>query len=152
MSFKSVVWAAMDNIHRKLELIDSQLAGVKGLHQKIISTSPLLFAAAGLIVGIVIESIFTLRPVFWFALLVVSTLISGGLFIFHKREVRPAVFAYAALICFICLGGIRLNRFNQPEANDIRNFVKSQRTLATIKTGNLQSLLIRTRRAASTLK
>ena len=123
----------MDNIQRRLELIDSQLAGVKGLHQKIISTSPLLFAAAGLIVGIVIESIFTLRDMFWFALLVVSTLISVGFFIFQKREVRPAVFAYAALICFICLGGVRLNSFNRPEANDIRNFVKKEQTLAIIK-------------------
>ncbi|MFC1738469.1 DNA internalization-related competence protein ComEC/Rec2 [Planctomycetota bacterium] len=133
MPFKSVVWAAMDDIQRKLELIDKQLAGRRDFHQKIISTAPLLFAAAGLIVGIVIESIFSLRDVFWFALLVVSTLISVGLFIFQKRAVRLAVFAYAALICFICLGGVRLNRFNRPEVNDIRNFVKKEQTLTTIK-------------------
>jgi hypothetical protein len=46
----------MDDIKRKLALIDAQLAGRTHVHRRIIGTAPLLFAAVGLIIGILIQS------------------------------------------------------------------------------------------------
>ncbi|MHC4638284.1 MAG: DNA internalization-related competence protein ComEC/Rec2 [Planctomycetota bacterium] len=126
----------MDDIKRKLDLIDGQLAP-KSLHRHIIQTCPLLFTVIGLIIGIVVQNIMPLPLQFWFFLL--FAIASGAvLFFIFSREPRPAVIAYAAAICFICLGAIRLYSFNQPNANDIRNFTDQQPTLATIR-GNISS-------------
>jgi competence protein ComEC len=38
-----------------------------------------------------------------------------------------------ALLCFLCLGAIRLIHFHQPKPNDIRNLVGNERRLATIR-------------------
>jgi len=60
----------MDDIKRKLALIDKQLSGgFFNSYQRIISTSPLVFAAVGLILGILIQntllvSRFTLHNLF----------------------------------------------------------------------------------------
>jgi competence protein ComEC len=40
---------------------------------------------------------------------------------------------YLVLVCFACLGAIRLASFYQPKANDIRNSVGSEPALATVR-------------------
>ncbi len=123
----------MDDIQRKLAQIDRKLAGGRNLHKHIVSTSPLVFTAVGLMAGIVIQDTFAWSIHLWLTLLVVcviGTFITLGV---PKAADRPYVTAYMASICFMCLGAIRLSNFYQPEPEDIRNFVASERKLATIR-------------------
>ena len=136
----------MDDIQRKLALIDRQLAGGRNFHRQIISTAPLLFAAVGLIAGILIQSVlFESRAAsdearliwFWLILLALCT-ISAGLFFVIQRAGKlisyaPVLLSSCALICFLCLGAIRLTNYKHPQPNDIRNFVSNERTLAVIR-------------------
>ncbi|MHC4644706.1 MAG: DNA internalization-related competence protein ComEC/Rec2 [Planctomycetota bacterium] len=131
----------MDDIQRKLALIDAQLAGRADIHGRIISTAPLLFAAIGLMAGILIQDTVLgprctgreaqLRWV-WLTLLVISVTAAVFLFLKHK-ELSPHFFAYSALMCFVCLGAIRMISFCQTRPNDICNLVGDERKLATIR-------------------
>jgi len=123
----------MDDIQRKLSLIDKQLAGGAAFQKQIIGTAPLFLAATGLIVGILIQNTADWPVGLWLTLLALcaaGTLVS---FVIQKESGLPAVLAYAALICFACLGGIRLTSFYQARPNDIRNLVTDERKLATIR-------------------
>ena len=123
----------MDDIQRKLALIDKQLAG-RNIHKQIISTCPLLFVAIGLITGILIQNSLDISISFWLSLLALFTTAAILLFILKKPpEHNHYISAYFAFVCFICLGSIRLTNYIQPEANDIRNFVKDEPQLATIR-------------------
>ena len=123
----------MDEIQRKLAQIDKQLAwGAANIHKQIISTTPLLFVIAGLITGIVIQNIFHLPTSLWLIILgicIAATIISYLV----KEKKLPYITAYMALLCFLCLGAIRLTSFHQPKPNDIRNLVDNERKLATIR-------------------
>jgi len=126
----------MDDIQRKLALIDEQLTGgVANFHKQIVSTAPLLFVTVGLIAGILIQSAFCLP--FWVWLVSVGVCVAATIIlyvVYHRREEQlPYILAYTALICFVCLGAIRLNSFNNPEPDDIRNFVAEEQKLATIR-------------------
>ncbi len=131
----------MDDIQRKLALIDAQLAGRANIHSRIISTAPLLFAAVGLITGIVTEhALFGSRGTsdeprsiwLWLILLVASTI--AAIFLFLKRkQTPPPIFAYTTLVSFVCLGAIRMISFHQTRPNDIRKLVGDERKLATIR-------------------
>ncbi|HIJ53211.1 MAG TPA: DNA internalization-related competence protein ComEC/Rec2 [Planctomycetes bacterium] len=123
----------MDDIQRKLALIDKQLAwGPAYIHKQIISTSPLLFVVAGLIAGILVQSALTLSIGFWFVLLALCTAATVPIYLVKDKN-RPFIIAYAALFCFVCLGAIRLISFYQPKTNDICKFVGDERKLATIR-------------------
>ena len=115
----------MDDIQRKLALIDRQLAGgptVADIHARIISTSPLLFLAVGLVLGILIQSKCDLSWFFWVTLLI---LCAAGTFIFflaHRRSSNNQfITAYLTFACFTCLGAIRLTSFQQARPDDIRH-------------------------------
>ena len=131
----------MDDIQRKLALIDRQLTGgFANLHNRIISTTPLLFVAVGLIAGILIQNSFDLPVPIWLILLVLLTAATIFFFITQSSTNYQSPFtnyqyitAYLALACFVCLGAIRLISYYQPKPNDIRNFVGKERTLATIR-------------------
>jgi len=133
----------LDDIQRKLALIDKQLAGgFVNLHKQIISIAPLLFAAVGFIAGILLQSIFDLSIIVWLTLLglfviatVIFFIIQRSLSTNYRLPVANYryVLAYLALVCFMCLGGVRLISFNRPKADDIHNLVGSERTLATIR-------------------
>ena len=126
----------MDDIQRKLELIDKQLTGgFANSHKQIISTAPLLFVAVGLIAGILIQSAFGLPVRVWLASVGVCAVATITLYvIYHRREEQlPYILAYTALVCFVCLGAIRLRSFHQAGPNDIRNFVAKEQKLATIR-------------------
>jgi len=123
----------MDDIQRKLALIDKQLTGgIANFHKQIISTAPLLFVAVGLIAGILLQSGFNLSIWLWLILLTVCTIVA--VISYLVRETNPAyITAYLALVCFVCLGSIRLSSFHQPKLNDIRNFVADERKLSTVR-------------------
>ncbi|UCC97599.1 MAG: DNA internalization-related competence protein ComEC/Rec2 [Phycisphaerales bacterium] len=123
----------MDEIRRKLELIDRQLAR-RDFHDHIITTCPLVFAAVGLIAGILVQSVFDAPVAIWLILLGLSA--AGGVIFFAARPSSAAnrrVTAYLALGCFACLGSIRLMDYSRPEPDDIRNHVADERKLATIR-------------------
>ena len=135
----------MDDIQRKLALIDQQLAG-RNLHKQIISTCPLVFPVTGLIIGILIQS--TLlgpqatsdEPRFlwpWLILLALLTAATVFFFVIHTKgklsSYAPVLLSSCALVCFLCLGAIRLISFHQPKPNDIRNLVGDDPKLATIR-------------------
>jgi len=136
----------MEDIARKLALIDEQLAG-RNIHKRLISTSPLLFAAVGLITGILLQSAFDLQISIWLTLLALLTTAAVLFFIIQYRSNHHSqltnhqsqltnhqyALAYLALICFVCLGAIRLTSYYRPEPNDIRNFASDEPSMATIR-------------------
>ena len=133
MPFEFVVCFVMDDIRRKLELIDRQLTG-PNFHERVISTCPLVFVAVGLIAGITIQEKSSLSVYIWLILLAVPAV--ATVFFFVMPQYFPAnryVTAYLAMACFICLGAIRLTSYSQPEPNDIRNLFADEPKLASIR-------------------
>jgi competence protein ComEC len=123
----------VDEIQRKLALIDEQLYG-RSFHQKIVSTCPLLFVAVGLIAGILIQNKIGFPVSIWSILLVLSAVSTVFVFVVRQYSVNyNYVTAYLALACFACLGGISLISFHQPGPNDIRNFIADRPEIATIR-------------------
>jgi len=123
----------MDDIRRKLELIDRQLTG-PNFHERVISTCPLVFVAAGLIAGVLIQDVSGLSVYIWLILLALTA--TATVFVFVILQFSSAgryVTAYLALACFVCLGAIRLSSFHQPEPDNIRNFVADEPKLAAIR-------------------
>jgi len=125
----------MDEIQRKLELIDKQLSGgFINSYRRVISTSPLLFIAIGLIAGIMIQNTFGLSVFIWLTFLVLLTTAAIFLFIIKHPFINdPYITAHLAFACFTCLGAIRLTTFHQAGPNDIRNLVRVERQLATVR-------------------
>jgi len=122
----------MDQIQQRLAAIDRELAGRTNLHKRIIETSPLLFAATGLMIGILVQSPLALPAAFWLAILAFCAIGTFVFSIIRKEAASVYVTAYVAFACFLCLGAIRLIGFQQFKPDDIRNFVGSRRRLATI--------------------
>ena len=124
----------MDEIKRKLTLIDRQLAG-RRFHARAVSTCPLVFVSAGLIGGILTQSRFGLPVSTWSVLLGLLAAVTALLFVVQQfcGAKCQYVTAYLALGCFACLGAIRLMNYHDPAANDIRNCVTDERKLATIR-------------------
>jgi len=141
----------MDEIQRKLALIDKQLAGGRVLHKRIISTAPLVFVAVGLMVGIVLqETLFGSQVTgggaqfVWVWVILLGLLTAAAILLFIIRQSSCADYqsavtnhqcaaAYLALACFACLGAIRLISFRQTGPNDIRNLVGDEPKPATIR-------------------
>ena len=121
----------MDEIRRKLEFIDSQLAGGIDFHKRIIGAAPLLFCAVGLIFGIVVQNFLFLPVLVWGVLLVCGAV--SVVFCFIKRTNRLSVVAYLTLICFVSLGAVRLTSFYEASGDDIRRLVGEERQLANVR-------------------
>ncbi len=139
----------MDDIQRKLALIDQQLAG-RNLHKQIVSTCPLVFVAVGLIAGILIQHTLLGSRLLWLWLILLALLTAATVFFFliqqsssnHHSQLtthnsllttHQYATAYLALACFACLGAIRLISFHQLKPNDIHNLVADVPKLATIR-------------------
>ena len=131
----------MDDIQRKLALIDEQLAP-GGLRRRLVSTTPLFFPALGLMAGIVLQNGLLRNPSgshpslslwLWLIALAVVATAAGVYFIRHRIDLRPEVFAYGALLGFTCLGAIRLLAYEKADPCDIRNMVGPDRVLATVR-------------------
>jgi len=131
----------MDEIQRKLALMDGQLAG-RRLHRRLVSTAPLFLPAIGLMVGILLQDRVgnaLMGPAVSTSLGTWLTLLSFGVaaawiyFVRNRHSPRPEILAYGALFCFTCLGAVRLLVFEKAGPRDIRNIVGSERVLATIR-------------------
>jgi competence protein ComEC len=123
----------MDDIRRKLELIDRQLKG-PNFHERVISTCPLVFVAIGLIAGIIIQDLFSLSVYIWLILLAVPAAATVFFFVMPQFfSIARYITAYLALACFICLGAVRLTSYSQPKPDDIRNLVVDEPKLATVR-------------------
>ncbi|MCX5644543.1 MAG: DNA internalization-related competence protein ComEC/Rec2 [Phycisphaerae bacterium] len=131
----------MDEIRRKLALIDEQLAH-GGLRRRLASTAPLFFPALGLMAGIVLQDGLLRNPSgshpslslwLWLIALAFVATATGAYFIRHRSDLRPEVFAYGALLGFTCLGAIRLLAYEKADPCDIRNMVGPGRVLATFR-------------------
>jgi len=123
----------MDDIRRKLEIIDRQLAG-PNFHERVISTCPLVFAAVGLITGILIQDISGVSVYVWLIFLFIFASAAVFFFVLPRfSSFSRYVTAYLALACFVCLGAIRLTSYSKPAPNDIRNLVVGESKLATIR-------------------
>ena len=130
----------MDDIQRKLALIDAQLTGGPlASYKQIVATAPLLFAATGLIAGILLQNALFEPRIIWFWLILLALSAIAAVLIFTIQRVAKlgpfalVLLSTCALICFTCLGAIRLASFCQPKPNDIRNLITDQRKLATIR-------------------
>jgi competence protein ComEC len=131
----------MDEIQRKLALLDSQLAG-RTLCHRLVSRSPLFFPALGFMAGVLVQSGLARDsaarsspasiPV-W--LIVFACGVAGaGVYLARAwRNPHPPVLAGGALLCFLCLGAIRLLAFEQTGPGDISTMVGRERLLATIR-------------------
>jgi len=128
----------MDEIQRKLAQIDRQLAGID-LHKRIISTCPLVFVATGLIAGILMQSILHESRLLWLWLILLLLCLPAAVLFFviqtkgKLSDYTPVLLSSTALVCFLCLGAIRLISFHQPKTNDIRNLVADESKLAVIR-------------------
>ncbi len=129
----------MDEIQRKLALIDDQLTG-RTLHKRLVSTAPLFFPAAGLMTGILLQDRLPDRPAAipfstlpWIWLGVALPAGMAGMAGRVRARLRPEGFAVIAALGFLCLGAIRLLAFETPAPSDIRHAVGAERTLATIR-------------------
>jgi len=129
----------MDQIQQKLAALDEKLAGRgRKLFEKTAISAPLLFCATGLIGGILIQNKFAVSIFVWLMVLAIYII---SLFIFLSisklsqkyKSYNLYVYALCTFACFLCLGAIRLISFQQPESDDIRNFVGQEKQLATIR-------------------
>lgn len=131
----------MDEIQRKLALIDAQLQG-GALRRYVVSTAPLFLPAVGLMAGIVVQdrvlrvwSASHPSSSLWLWLAALGLVGAAVCFIAirHRTDLRPEVFAYGALLGFTCLGAIRLLVYERVDSRDVRNVVGSERVLATVR-------------------
>jgi len=122
----------LDAISRQLRLLDKRLEEKARPLQLIFTRAPLLSAAIGLIAGIFIQNLFNL-PIAGPLIILVLAGIATVVFYFQKPPLRLYGLAFAACLAFVCLGAIRLTTFYQPGTNDIRNFIGSQRRLASLR-------------------
>lgn len=129
----------MDEIQRKLALIDDQLAG-RTLRGRLVSAAPLFLPTVGLMAGILLQDRLALlspalgsplTPWIWLA-----AAAPAGTLVFSPRirsRAGPQGLACAAAFCFCCLGIVRLVAFETPAPSDVRHLVGRQRVLATIR-------------------
>ncbi len=122
----------MDPIQKKLLLIEDQL-NRPDFHKQLFRSCPLLFAAFGLITGIILQNFFNFPLPPLLLLLIASALAAIIFFARSKSTLHTWPLAYTALICFTCLGAVRLLSYHRPNPNDIRNLVTGDRTLAAIQ-------------------
>jgi len=131
----------MDEIQRKLLLIEAQLSG-RNLLARLMATAPLFFLAVGLMIGILVQQILSRQPdgtgfSTWLWLwggLLAACLATVGIYLFvARRDPQPPILACGALLCFVSLGALRLMVFQRPAAQDIQNLVGNERTLATVR-------------------
>jgi competence protein ComEC len=127
----------MDEIQRKLTRIDKELAGGKDFYDRLLTSSPLVFVALGLIAGILIQNALQLPPALWLLFLILCFAAAISFFAVQSKNgfasITLTLLSSCALICFTCLGAIRLAAYYKPKAGDIRNMVADERILATVR-------------------
>jgi competence protein ComEC len=122
----------LDTIQEQLRLLDERLSQ-KSLSARILTTSPLLIPACGLIAGIILQQYTELSMTWPFVILLVCVITCASSFAIRRTPRQLNIITITCCIGFAGLGAIRLINFYQPKANDIRNYVSDQRTMATIR-------------------
>ncbi|MCJ7777144.1 MAG: DUF4131 domain-containing protein, partial [Sedimentisphaerales bacterium] len=129
----------MDEIRRRLAEIDKQLdRNPAYYHRQAISTAPLVFCSVGMMAGITIQTNLPVPMWIWLSLLVCcTTMLVTSLVTRHSWFVKGVnnsyLIPYLVLVCFACVGAIRLASFYRAKPNDIRNSVGDEPALATIR-------------------
>jgi len=125
----------MDAIQRRLEYIDRQLYYQNLFFEKPAFDRPLVFCAVGLTAGIALQQVLVLPIAPWLVLLSLS--ICAAITISLLRKKIPPYYteglSLLVLLCFVCLGGIRLISFKKLPSNDVSRLIGGRRTLATIR-------------------
>lgn len=125
----------MDEIQRKLQLFEKRLAGRWIVHSRVVSSAPMFFVAAGLILGITLQDFVAIHFLVWLAVLA-FLVTAAAIFLmvgYRRGTIKPEIMAYTAMLCAVCLGAVRLASFNHSAANDIGNFVGQEQILAIIR-------------------
>lgn len=131
----------MDDIQQRLALIDAQRAG-RGLHSRLVSTTPLFLPAIGLMTGIVVQELLSRRwaasgssSAIWMWMILLGLCAAGvGVGLFQRVWTSHSDWlACAASACLLCLGAIRLLVFQAATPYDIRHLVAEEPRLATIR-------------------
>lgn len=133
----------MNAVERQLRIIDKERHERQHFYSDLFKKSPLLFAAVGLMGGIIVQDTFALSSYLWMALLTCT--IAAAIMAIQKgdRAGSPLqgratqrtvqIMGYLSVIAFACLGAIRLTTYSTPAGNDIRVLVGEDKTLATIR-------------------
>ncbi len=131
----------MNEIQQRLALIDHQLAG-RTLPSRLVSKAPLFFPAVGLMAGILAQSRLSENSTdpasstgvwLWLILLLCIAAAVSVYFARSRQNPRPETLACGLLLCFACLGAIRLLAFERAVPHDIRHLVGRDRVLATVR-------------------
>ncbi|MHC4635815.1 MAG: ComEC/Rec2 family competence protein, partial [Planctomycetota bacterium] len=84
-----------------------------------------------------IQNALQLPPAAWLLFLILCFAAAISLFTVQKNDgsasVTLTLLSSCALICFTCLGAVRLAAWHKPKAGDIRNLVADERVLATVR-------------------
>ncbi len=123
----------MNDIRRRLAEIDKQLdQGLSYYYKQIITTTPLVICALGLILGIVLEEYLYLSIKLWFCLLIFSV-ISLAVILTVRPAFNHLTLPLLTFIFFLNLGAIRLINFYTPSQNDIRNLITTESQIAFLR-------------------
>ncbi|MGA2093369.1 MAG: DNA internalization-related competence protein ComEC/Rec2 [Sedimentisphaerales bacterium] len=123
----------MNKIKQRLAEIDRELQLSPAYYYKqAVNIAPLLFCAAGLMAGIVVQSKVPIPVKVWFAGIVICLAAAVTSFVARRSSLARGI-PLLVLVCFVCLGAIRLASFNRASPDDIRKSVGSEPNLATLR-------------------
>lgn len=123
----------MDEIQRRLRDIDRGYAPGLELMAETAATSPLVFCALGLMMGILLANALPAGLWLWPALCGGSAAAALVLALTGKHTKQLPFLVVLVMVCFVGLGGTRLATFRNLQSNNIANLVGADRTLATIR-------------------
>jgi competence protein ComEC len=125
----------LHSVERQLRIIDKERHERHNFYSDLFKKSPLLFAAVGLMGGIIIQDHFPVPIYVWATLLGCAVITAFALI--KRAGLKPAptvqAFGYLAAIAFACLGAIRLTAYSTPAGSDIRTLFDQDKTLATVR-------------------
>jgi competence protein ComEC len=117
----------MDEIRRKIEEFQQQLIPKPVLFKQALLSCPAVLPAVGFILGLVLQFYFVFPVTIWGSVFILC-LISYFFFRYSADSILIIV-----ILCFCCLGGLRLLAFNRPASNDIRNIAADDFTFVHIR-------------------
>ena len=126
----------MDDIQRKLRDIDRLLSTRPAdVLDKAVESSPLLFAAIGLVLGILAQSTLHLSVWLWLGFLLIPVTTTVLLLLYRHRlsSMLPLLMALCFFAASGCLGAVRLCTFKYLPPGDISRLVGRQGQLAEIR-------------------
>ncbi|HEX40698.1 MAG TPA: DUF4131 domain-containing protein, partial [Phycisphaerales bacterium] len=112
----------MDDIRKRLEQIDRELAG-PDVGGRLAGSSPLVLPAVGLIAGIILAKRTSVPLWVWLGVCGAAAVAAGAVFIAQRRSPRPLILACIAGIGFAGLGAVRHLSHQQPPGTDISRLV-----------------------------